>query len=72
MVDIDFHNLAPVVPGGLFQSLTPAIYTYVTIYMHVHAKLVIGPGQMGNVGPISNFTISILFTKGPLCLYQGE
>ena len=36
-----------------------------TIYIQAHAKLVIGPGQMGNVGPLSSFTISIFFTKGP-------
>ena len=50
--------------SGLFQGPSPAIYTYVIIYVQAHAKLVIHPGQIGNVGPISNFTISIFFTKG--------
>ena len=44
-------------------------------YAQARAKLVTGPGQMGNVGPISNFTIhvSIFFTKGlPFASTRGS
>ena len=60
-----FFTCSKCVFCGIPQSLCVFIYMYATVSVQAYAKLVIGLGQMGIVGPISNFTISTFFTKGP-------